>query len=122
MNRMIIYDPAMCCPTGVCGPSVDPELLRVATVLNNLKKRGVPVERYGLSNTPRAFMVSAKISALLRKQGPGVLPAVVVDGEIVKTGAYPTNDEFAEWLGVPAEYCVAQETAGQGNRRPRGCC
>lgn len=34
MNKMIIFDPAMCCSTGVCGPSVNPELLRVATVLN----------------------------------------------------------------------------------------
>jgi hypothetical protein len=106
---MAIYDPPMCCPTGVCGPSVDPELIRVATVLNNLKKRGVFVERYGLSNTPRAFMVSAKISALLRKQGPGALPAIVVDGEIVKTGKYPTNEEFAAWLGVPAGYISAEK-------------
>ena len=23
MKKMVIYDPAMCCSTGVCGPSVD---------------------------------------------------------------------------------------------------
>lgn len=37
MKKMITFDPAMCCSTGVCGPSVDKELLRVATVLNTLK-------------------------------------------------------------------------------------
>ncbi len=46
MKKMIIFDPAMCCSTGVCGPGVDPELLRVSTVINNLSNRGVIVERY----------------------------------------------------------------------------
>ncbi len=109
MGKMAIYDPAMCCPTGVCGPSPKPELMRVAAVVNNLKKRGIIVERYGLSNTPRAFMVNAKISTLLRKQGADALPAIVVDGEIVKTASYPTNDEFAKWLNVPLEYITAQD-------------
>ena len=32
MSKLEIFDPAMCCSTGVCGPSVDPELLRVSTI------------------------------------------------------------------------------------------
>ena len=43
MKKMNIYEPAMCCPTGVCGVGVDPELLRISTVLNNLKKKGVEI-------------------------------------------------------------------------------
>lgn len=104
MSKMAIYDPAMCCPTGLCGPSVDPELLRVSTVLNNLKRRGIVVERYGLSNAPHAFTANAKINALLRSKGTAALPAVVVDGEIVKAGSYPTNAEFARWLSIPIEH------------------
>jgi hypothetical protein len=107
MGRMTIYDPAMCCPTGLCGPSVDTELLRVSTVLNNLKKRGIVVERYGLSNAPHAFTRNATISALLRSKGTAVLPATVVDGEIVKTASYPTNEEIARWLSVPVEFFAA---------------
>lgn len=56
MKKMIIFDPAMCCSTGVCGPGVDPELLRVSTVLSNLKKNGIQVERYNLSHNPEAFV------------------------------------------------------------------
>lgn len=53
---MIIFDPAMCCSTGVCGPSVDKELLRVSTVLNTLKNKGILVERYNLTNNPQIFI------------------------------------------------------------------
>ena len=33
MKTMKIYEPAMCCTTGLCGVGVDSELLRVSTVL-----------------------------------------------------------------------------------------
>lgn len=42
MKKMIIFEPAMCCSTGVCGPGVDPELLRVSTVINNLCNSSLP--------------------------------------------------------------------------------
>lgn len=120
---MIIYEPAMCCSTGVCGPSVDPELLRVATVLNNLKKRGIIVERYNLSGNPSAFLKNEKISSLI-KSGPESLPAVMLEDEIVKTKGYPTNEEFAAWLEVPADF-IAPQTQSKGcgcSCGPKGCC
>ena len=33
-----IYDPALCCPTGLCGVNIDPELMRIAVVIETLKK------------------------------------------------------------------------------------
>jgi len=65
MKRMIIFDPAMCCSTGVCGPSVDPELLRVSTVLNNLKNKGILVERYNLTSNPQIFVDNKVINEIL---------------------------------------------------------
>jgi hypothetical protein len=56
MKKMIIFDPAMCCSTGVCGPGIDPELLRVSTVLNNLQSKGIMVERYNLTSNPSVFV------------------------------------------------------------------
>ena len=124
MNKMIIYDPAMCCSTGVCGPSPDSELMRVATVLNNLKKNGIAVERYGLTSNPQAFIANDKINSLLKSKGSEALPAVVVDGEIVKMAAYPTNEEFVKWLNVPLEYLTAQEKKSETkcDCGPKGCC
>lgn len=38
MKNIEIFDPEMCCSTGVCGPSVDAELMRMATIINALAK------------------------------------------------------------------------------------
>jgi hypothetical protein len=119
---MLIYDPAMCCSTGVCGPSIDPELLRVATLISNLQKKGIKIERYNLSGDPRAFIVNESINQLLKKFGPGILPATMVDGQIVKTKAYPTNDEFAKLLGIPKEDVVVEKLNIKCKCGPGGCC
>jgi hypothetical protein len=103
MKKMIIFDPAMCCPTGVCGPSVDPELLRVSTALNTLKKKGFLVERYNLTNNPQAYVDNKTINDLLNTDGVDILPVTMVDGAVVKTKAYPTNEEICEMLDIPAD-------------------
>ena len=43
--KIEIFDPAMCCETGVCGPSIDPELMRMSTVINALKEKGIIIKR-----------------------------------------------------------------------------
>ena len=48
-----IYDPALCCPTGLCGVNIDPELMRIAVVIESLKKKGVIIERFNLRDHPR---------------------------------------------------------------------
>lgn len=104
MKKMSIFDPAMCCSTGVCGPSIDTELLRVATVLKNLKSNGVVVERFNLTNNPQAFVDNKIINELLNKEGVDILPVVIVNGEVVKIKAYPTNEEFCTLLDIPESY------------------
>ena len=102
MKQMKIYEPAMCCPTGLCGVGVDPELLRVSTVLNTLKQNGVEVPRYNLTGAPAEFVKSKVVTEFLQKFGPDKLPVVLVDDFIVIAGRYPTNEEFASWLELPA--------------------
>lgn len=104
MKKMIIFDPAMCCSTGVCGPSVDKELLRVATLLNNLKSHGVVVERHNLTGNPQIFVDNKTVNRRLLTEGVEVLPIIMIDGEVVKTKAYPTNEEFCSMLEVPGDY------------------
>jgi len=41
MKKMTIYEPAMCCSTGLCGVGIDKELLRISTVVSSLEKNGV---------------------------------------------------------------------------------
>ena len=125
MSKMVIYDPAMCCSTGVCGPSVDPELMRVAAVIENLKKSGIEVARHNLSSEPQAFMRSEAVSNALNQNGADVLPITMVDGKIVKTSSYPTNEEFSRYLGVKIENVPSQTSKVKINKcgcGPKGCC
>lgn len=100
MKKIEIFDPAMCCPTGVCGPAIDPELLRIATVVNSLKEKGINITRHGLSSEPMAFISNQVINDILQKDGAEVLPVTLVDGQVAKTGSYPSNQELSDWLGI----------------------
>ena len=99
--NMQIFEPALCCPTGLCGVGVDPELLRISTVLETLKKHGVNVARFNLNSAPMEFVNNRTVNDFISDKGPDGLPAVLLDGEIVLCGRYPTNAEFSEWLGLP---------------------
>lgn len=122
MTTMFIYEPAMCCETGICGVGVDPELLRISTVVNNLKKNGVSIKRYNLNNFPQEFIKNAEINKLINGDGVDSLPATVVDGKIVKTKAYPTNGEIVMWLNIPADYLVEKTDTSSGCDCKGGCC
>ncbi len=104
MVKMIIFDPAMCCSTGLCGPVIDLELLRISTVISNLEKNGVKVERYNLNSNLQAFVDNIVIHEILNRDGVDVLPVTIVDGKVVKTNKYPTNDELLKFLDVPESY------------------
>jgi AhpD family alkylhydroperoxidase len=97
-----VFDPAMCCSTGVCGPSVDPRLVRFAADLDWLKSQGVSVERFNLAQEPRAFAENAAVKDALEVSGEAALPLVQVDGVVKSRGTYPSRDELAEWAGSAA--------------------
>ncbi len=100
MKSLQVYDPAMCCSTGVCGPDVDPALAAVAGWLHQLKECGVRVERYNLAQQPIAFAQNSAVKDLLQKEGIGVLPLVFVDGELAFKGAYPEEATRRAWLAT----------------------
>ncbi|OLO28162.1 arsenical resistance operon transcriptional repressor ArsD [Alkalihalophilus pseudofirmus] len=103
MKKVEIFDPAMCCSTGVCGPSVDPELTRVASAVYSLEKKGFNIKRYQLTNDPDLFAENKEVNRVLHEKGPDALPAILVNDQLVKVGSYPTNEELAEWLEVKPE-------------------
>ena len=103
MKRMVIFEPAMCCPTGICGVGIDPELLRITNVFGNLQNNGISIGRYNLTSAPQLFIKNKDINKMLNEQGVACLPITTIDGEIVKTGAYPTNKEILDWLHLSPE-------------------
>ncbi len=122
MKKMQIFEPAMCCSTGLCGVGVDPELLRVSTVLNTLKKNGINVERFNLSNAPQQFVNDKAVNHFINTKGVDGLPVTVLDGEIVIAGRYPTNEEFANLLGVPETLFGGKPKAVKVTPRRSGGC
>ena len=93
MKKIEIFDPAMCCPTGLCDPNINPDLMRIAAVLETLKRQGITVERHNLRDEPQLYV------SYLMKEGADGLPITIVEGEIVVTKSYPTNKQLSEWTG-----------------------
>jgi len=100
MPQIRVFDPAMCCSTGVCGPSVDAQLVRFAADLNWLQEQGISVERFNLSQEPAAFVSDSDARSTLQTRGDEGLPLVKVDGEVKSSGRYPSRKELAEWAAV----------------------
>lgn len=101
-GQVQVFDPAMCCPTGLCGPGVDPALIQVARDLRWLTAKGVQVQRFGLSQEPQAFVANARVSGLMQAFGDAGLPAVLVNGSVFAHGRYPTRDELVTALSTAA--------------------
>lgn len=110
MSKVVeIFDPPMCCTTGVCGVDVDPKLVRFAADLDWLKRQHVVVWRYNLAHEPTRFAQQAVIRDLLIKSSPKTLPAILVDGVLASQGRYPDRAELAAMAGIRVEGC--SETA-----------
>ncbi len=99
-RNLEVFDPAMCCSTGVCGPKVDPVLSQFAADFLWIAGQGVHVERYNLAQQPQVFASNQTVKAALEKYGTGCLPLILLDGAIVSRGRYPGHDELAQMVGL----------------------
>jgi hypothetical protein len=123
--KVRIYDPAMCCSSGVCGPSVDPVLARFAGTLHFIGNQGVIVERFNLGQQPQAFVANDQVRRLLANGGDKRLPFIFIDDELVFTARYPSRGELLQALGLAAASGLSLDKAppaagpccGEG-----GCC
>ena len=100
MKTIQVYDPPMCCSTGICGTDIDPDLVNFAAMLSQLGAHGIRIERYNLGQQPMAFVQNPAVKALLDKEGPEALPLIFWDGEVHLKGRYPTKDERPAWFRV----------------------
>ena len=68
MNKLELFEPAMCCSTGVCGPSVNEDLLMITSAIQALNTvKGYEAIRYNLSSSPQEFVNNATVTTLLQK-------------------------------------------------------
>ena len=128
MPSVHVYEPALCCNTGVCGEDVDQRLVGFTADLNHLTEQGADIARHNLANDPLAFASQDSVRSFLEVAGSEGLPLTIVDGVTVLTGAYPTRDQLLRYTGltqvpvaVPAgatELTVTADTSCG----PTGCC
>ena len=101
MKKLNIYDPAMCCPSGVCGTNVDPKLIQLANFLTQLDKKSFEVNRFSLSSSPQEFIKNKEVARILNEEGVEYLPLFFLDDELIFKGEYPTTLELSQKLGIP---------------------
>lgn len=92
------FDPPMCCPTGLCGPTLDQTLLDVNEMILTLQGEKLRVERYQMASSPNAFLANAEVMQLVRERQMEALPITVVHGKVVKVSGYPTLAEMRDFL------------------------
>ncbi|MDZ7671747.1 MAG: arsenite efflux transporter metallochaperone ArsD [Halanaerobiales bacterium] len=97
---MEIYDPPMCCSSGLCGPDVDEKLMDVNDLILELKDKGIEVKRYLINQQPNKFMEQKEVAALLQKEGVDILPVTVLDGDIIKQKNYPGRKELEKYINI----------------------
>ena len=95
-----IFEEAMCCPTGLCGPGINTDLLRISTVLYTLKRKGINISRHNLKDEPQLYVSNKTVNDFLMKNGVDGLPITLVDGEIIVSKTYPTTKQLSEWTGI----------------------
>jgi AhpD family alkylhydroperoxidase len=111
MKKLQVFEPPMCCSTGVCGPNPDPVLPRFAADLHWLAGQGVAVERYNLAQQPQAFAANETVKAALAKYGNECLPLILLNGAIVSRGSNPERRELARLAGVEDDEASSLYTA-----------
>lgn len=108
-----VFDPPMCCSTGVCGPNVDAELARFAADLDWIESQGVTVRRFNATQLPDAFAQDDMLASELETLGEGALPLIRVNGVIMSTGCYPSRDELAAWTGTDVSASIFTDAVGE---------
>ena len=118
MSVITVFDPAMCCSSGVCGPAPDQKLALFSADLSHLKTLGYSVTRHNLAQEPALFTANLTVRAMLEAKGNEALPMIFRDGEMISYGAYPDREALVAMaegeLSTPVVETAAPATTGCG--------
>lgn len=111
MTKLQVFDPPMCCTSGVCGTNVDTKLVMFLNDIEWVKKQGIKVERHGLAFEPAAFASNEVVKKALEQEGNDCLPLIMADNRIAYKGSYPDKKKLAEICGIEWKAEYASEEA-----------
>lgn len=118
MTSIQVFDPALCCSTGVCGTDVDQSLVTFAADADWARQNGARIERFNLAQQPTVFAEHPVVRAFLERSGAESLPLVLIDGQVALAGRYPSRAELTRWSAVAAPEPKAEGSCCSGSR----CC
>lgn len=121
MTKVEVFDPPMCCSSGVCGPEPDERLTRFSADLDWLKRQGLDVQRYNLAQEPAKFTAQPLVQRIVDETGGDGLPVVMFDGQVISQGEYPSRQRLAEAAGLDEEVPATVQGA-TGAKGTCGCC
>ena len=119
MTTIQIFDPALCCSSGVCGTDVDENLVNFSADADWARQNGAQLERFNLAQQPMAFAETPAVKTFLELSGQEGLPLTLIDGQIALAGRYPSRDDLARWAGITA---LAATTAAGACCTGSRCC
>ncbi|MCH8496006.1 MAG: arsenite efflux transporter metallochaperone ArsD [Balneolales bacterium] len=96
--KIQIFEPNLCCSTGVCGPTPDKDLINLQQTVQAANKAGIKIERYAINQQPLAFTGNDTIRAYIKENGTGNFPVTLVDGAIILEKRYPSLDDLKKHI------------------------
>ncbi|GAA4413102.1 hypothetical protein GCM10023168_35590 [Fodinibacter luteus] len=69
MPEIHVYEPALCCTTGVCGPELDQDLVHFTADVSHVNESGGQVARHNLASDPHAFVNDDMLRDFIRLAG-----------------------------------------------------
>jgi len=118
MKSIQVFDPAMCCNTGVCGVDVDQQLVNFAVDVDWANQNGAQIQRFNLAQQPMDFANNVVVKGFLERSGQDALPLILVDGEFALAGRYPNRVELARWAGITLPTNEIMPAGSSGSK----CC
>jgi arsenite-transporting ATPase len=100
MPEIHVYEPALCCTSGVCGPELDQALVAFTADVAHVNESGGHVARHNLASDPHAFVDAESVRAFMHIAGSDGLPLTTVDGVTVLTGHYPDRAQLRQFAGL----------------------
>jgi len=99
-KKLSIFEGAMCCDSGVCGAEPDTILVEFADTLKKLKLDypELEIQRANMSHGLDVFRKNIDVLIMIKNKGTGILPLILIDGEVYSQQRYPKYEELKREL------------------------
>jgi len=100
-RNLVIYEGAMCCSTGICGPEPDKILIEFNEALKKLHNEydGLEITRASMTHNLNLFLENKAIFQIIKEKGSDILPITTLDGNIIAKQKYMKYEELKRALG-----------------------